>query len=65
MDARRHESEYRQARRAQPVVELRPSMNRRHDRQALLLPGALLMAVGAKLLAPLMFVDLCFSAFFQ
>jgi hypothetical protein len=31
----------------------------------LLLPGALLMTMGAQLLAPFMFVDLCFSPFFQ
>jgi hypothetical protein len=30
----------------------------------LFLPGALLMAVGAQLFAPLMFVDLAFTAFF-
>jgi hypothetical protein len=32
---------------------------------ALLLPGALLMAMRAQLLAALMFIDLCFSALFQ
>jgi hypothetical protein len=33
-------------------------------RRRLLLPGALLMAIGAKLFAPLMFVDFCFPTFF-
>jgi hypothetical protein len=31
----------------------------------LLLPSALLMAIGAELLAPFMFVDLRFATFFQ
>jgi hypothetical protein len=31
----------------------------------LLLPGALLMAMGAELLAPFVFVDLCFTPFFE
>jgi hypothetical protein len=30
----------------------------------LLLPGALLMAMGAQLLAPFVLVDFCFSTFF-
>jgi hypothetical protein len=33
--------------------------------QALLLPGALFVAIGAKLFAPLMFVDFCFPSFLQ
>jgi hypothetical protein len=37
----------------------------RAARGSLLLPGALLMAMGAKLLAPFMFVDFGFAPFFQ
>lgn len=38
---------------------------RRVGRLRLLLPGSLLVAVGTKLLAPFMFVDLAFASFFQ
>ena len=31
----------------------------------LLLPGALLVTMGAQLLAPFVFVDFCFSPFFE
>jgi hypothetical protein len=33
--------------------------------QELLLPGALLVTMSAQLLAPFVFVNLCFSPFFQ
>jgi len=36
-----------------------------YQNRELLLPGALLMAMGAQLLAPFMFVDFCFSPFFE
>jgi hypothetical protein len=31
----------------------------------LFLPGTFLVAIGAELLAPFMFVNLCFTSFFQ
>jgi hypothetical protein len=34
------------------------------DRE-LLLPGALLVTMGAQFLAPFVFIDLCFTPFFQ
>jgi hypothetical protein len=36
-----------------------------NSNRELFLPGALLMTMGAQLLAPFVFVNLCFSPFFQ
>jgi hypothetical protein len=36
-----------------------------NSERELLLPGALLVTMGAQLLAPFVFIDLCFSPFFQ
>jgi hypothetical protein len=46
---------------------LRGAKNKRTlaDAAGLLLPGALLVTIGAKLFAALMFVDFGFAAFFQ
>jgi hypothetical protein len=39
--------------------------NGRFRQRELLLPGALLVTMGAQLLAPFVFVDFCFSPFFE
>jgi hypothetical protein len=44
------------------VVPKQPTGN---SERKLLLPGALLVTMGAQFLAPFVLIDLCFSPFFQ
>jgi hypothetical protein len=52
---------------AQSVVRIAPRESRpmKARRQKLLLPGALLVTIGAELLAPLVLVDFGLTTFFQ
>jgi hypothetical protein len=45
------------------IGELRPEGNPTPNGRPLLLPGALLVAISAELLAPFMFIDFRFSSF--
>tara|TARA_B100001971_G_C18209630_1_gene549815 strand:- start:513 stop:665 length:153 start_codon:yes stop_codon:yes gene_type:complete len=42
-----------------------PILIRKRQARQLTLPGAFLVTIGARMLAPLVFVDFCLSAFFQ
>jgi hypothetical protein len=48
-----------------PDGRAEPKNERRFPEAGLLLPGALLMAIRAQLLAAFVFIDLCFPAFLK